>query len=63
MGDLTKEAFKNLNNSIEFNQSAQFENKELNKKYEELIKENTILSKDNLNYQKEIKQCKDQLNK
>jgi len=30
MGDLTKEAFLNLNNSIEFNQSAQGELKDLN---------------------------------
>jgi len=63
MGDLTKEAFKNLNNSIEFNQSTQIEHKELNNKYESLIKDNTKLTKDNLTLQKDSKSLKDQINK
>jgi len=53
MGDLTKEAFKNLNNSIEYNQTAHEELKDLNVKYDLTLKENTKLNKENLRFKKE----------
>lgn len=60
MGDLTKEAFKNLNNSIEYNQSAQEELKDVNIKYDLTLHENTKLNKENLRFKKEIHLYKDQ---